>query len=329
MNMQAKVQNLMVGIGLTLALLPSPGRADGLHDWLYLPGDDAKDAKPWSVNIGTRVWMDEWDGNLKQPDVSLVFGSSNSPQQLHSTTHEATAIPFGSLRYGRFVVNGSYYADTDFTFVDNKATYNNLLTGQLGVYALNQAAQAQRSEWDVSLGYMIGSYFQLAVGYKEINFSVNHSESLLIRGVPYVPPYPTAYTDTNQFSGPTIGFYGTVPIAGGFDIYATYAHGFMNYNYSSLITGQPVTSKDDSANYDQGELGIKYNFRIDKNDTSKIPVSEIIISAGYRYQRLSYSYTFKNISGVELAKQPNSFFQNIANASDTTQGFVAGISFGF
>jgi hypothetical protein len=121
------IRFLVRGIGAGALLLPGWGAADW-KDWVTFEGEE----KPWSVNVGTRVWVNEWETNSfdqlstsefltnRAPFFSTSRRSSNENTQSTSTDFESTAIPYLSARYGRIFIAGSYYSQTNFDFNEKR-----------------------------------------------------------------------------------------------------------------------------------------------------------------------------------------------------------------
>jgi hypothetical protein len=89
--------------------------------------------KDFSVTIGTKVWVNEWQldrffgaegfGVLTLPppnnNISLISFSNTSPGSPHTSISEGvepTPIPQLSIKYKRLFVTGSHYSKTNFDF---------------------------------------------------------------------------------------------------------------------------------------------------------------------------------------------------------------------
>lgn len=151
-------------------------------DWLTFDGDE----KPWSVNIGARVWVNELESNsfadtaVLTSSGTVVTTESDRSFQLISEGFEATPIPYASARYGRFHISGSYYAETDFDFQTRTQTREvDVQSGAvLATTDFQNESKGERSEWDISVGYYIFKYLALNVGYKNIDLDFRSSSRI-------------------------------------------------------------------------------------------------------------------------------------------------------
>jgi hypothetical protein len=324
-----KMKMALAGMLVTGLVLPGVSSAD----WLTFEGEE----KPWAVNVGTRVWMNEWESNAKgafslpislvNPDNGTITAGTTASRHFTSKDKEATAIPYISARYGRFFISGSYYSETSFDF----ETYQEKITSGDITSSINQATNAQRSEWDTSIGYFVIKGLALTAGYKEIDMDINAADTEILINGETIPssatgkPLKFAGTNSkNKFSGPTIGISGSVPINdSGLGLYGSYAHGFMDFKFDEYqgADGKITGASDNGADYDVAEFGITYTPNLNSL-SANLPLSSASVFAGYRYQRIRYdinSFDFISNKSNDLIK----------NATDTTQGFVAGVNFAF
>lgn len=331
-------------MGAGTLLLPSLCAAE--WNWLTFEGEQ----KPWSVNVGTRVWLNEWETNTRNANLTTTLVrtdnqgnaiasqlslSNNHNQQLTSEAHEATAIPYLSARYGRFFVGGNYYSETSFQFSPQRDTVNytdltcvnnNCLLNR-GIADVFRNATGERTEWDVSAGYYVLPGLAFTVGYKSIDMDLSTATDFSITNYNGVfgtnsASGHTTFTAQNRFTGPTIGLAASVPIAYGVGLYGSYAHGFISWDYKEQQDGNQTFKASDGGDYDVAEIGLTYTPDL-KSLYAHLPMDSASVFAGYRFQRLQYGVAVKSAAN----DTDNGY--SIENASDTTQGFAAGINLGF
>ena len=168
----------------------------------------------------------------------------------------------------------------------------------------NTTVDGERREWDTTVGWYVHPYVTFLVGYKEINIETAGIIDITFE----FPDFPEQlrlsrfsepFSEKIEISGPTLGIAASVPIAHGFGIYASYAHGFMDVDIRmqnpTLVStrpegggefspGQP-SSLDTDADYDVAELGFSYT----PNMTAllpHLPLSAATVYAGYHYQTI-------------------------------------------
>jgi hypothetical protein len=299
--------------------------------------------KDFSVTIGTKVWVNEWqidrflsqstrvfptlltdvDGDGSPDDIIFsdvsAFSRDTAPDTFISDV-EPTPIPQLSIKYKQFFVTGSYYYRTDFDFPQQTLRLNEVVVledffGSRSEQNITFNAvfntKGERYEWDASVGWYIHPYVALLVGYKEINiktnFTITNSFTTSSGTTPLDPQ--TGFSEIKN-SGPTLGIAGSVPIAHGFGIYASYAHGFMDVDSKDVsVSPQPGESSFDfDADYDVAELGFSYTPNMAAL-LPHMPLSAATIYAGYRYQTIEADIP-----------EPE------GDRKDITQGFVAGLN---
>jgi hypothetical protein len=101
------------------------------------------------VTVGVKDWINEWDSWFRQ-NVFFRTGPIQIAEPINSSTRSAL-IPSLSVKYGDFLVSGSYLA---------RQTYS--LTGS------QDSLSASRSEFDATIGYYILPGLALAAGYKQV-----------------------------------------------------------------------------------------------------------------------------------------------------------------
>jgi hypothetical protein len=165
------------------------------------------------------------------------------------------------------------------------------------------------------VGWYVHPYVAFLVGYKEVNFETSATSTLTseLSSTPGtgIMGGRFSFQDTSsseaEISGPTLGIAGSVPIVGGFGIYASYAHGFMDVDISESFAGFSADF-DADADYDVAELGFSYTPNMDRL-LPHLPLSAATVYAGYRYQTVEIDIPDPNRDG-----------------KDVTQGFAAGLN---
>lgn len=338
----------MVVLGLFLSGGASAEEQRGNTVWDGFSGFLQPDwEKDFSATLGVKVWVNEWTRDsfpnraLVAPDLSplgipntldtISAGfTSQRPQTQTSEDVEPTPIPQLSIRYKWLLLSGSYYPETEFDFrttTDTVAISQNILDLSGNVLATTttqgtffDTTTAERKEWDAGLGILVLPNVAILGGYKEIKQDVRDVFTLDIAtdGVPVVTDLPAGTSSQElEIKGPTIGIAGSVPIAHGFGLYGSYAHGFMDVDITDVFVAANGTSTTDEtdtdADYDVAEVGFTYT-RGTKEFIPSAPLSAATVYAGYRWQHIE----------TDFSDQPNT-----EDRTDTTRGFVAGVNLSF
>jgi hypothetical protein len=285
------------------------------------------------VTIGVKVWVNEWqadrffgnriltpplpitDVGVFQIDVNTI---DTGPDTFISDV-EPVPIPQLGIKYKRLFVTSSYYAKTDFDFPTfrrfGRAEFFNV--PDLGLVERTSEIEitGERLEWDAALGWHIHPYVAFLVGYKEINLETAQTITETDTFFPGTPseftrvlPIATFFNEI-EISGPTLGIAGSVPIARGFGIYASYAHGFMDVDIKDVDVSPEfrTVSFNFDGDYDVAELGFSYTYGT-KGFIPFVPLSAATVYAGYRYQTIETDT------------------ENAGDRKDITQGFAAGLN---
>ena len=130
---------------------------------------------------------------------------------------------------------------------------------------------AERTEWDLNLGYMLTPNIALSIGYKSLSRSYESQASLTVAG--YEDQYLDVAPLDESLSAPILGLSAVLPIKGKLNLYSNFAYGFIN--------------GDADGYYYLGEMGINYVFPL----TQKV-VSAVILNLGYRFQRVDLDYNY-------------------------------------
>jgi hypothetical protein len=258
--------------------------------------------KPQSGNdfigiIGVKSWFNKWD-------LPFVLGEGVSS---YNSETETTLIPALSFRYKNFFVSGSYFPKTDYSFGEHAVDFDfdSPFSTPSNIYLVDSGTgrfvgvsddvasvkipipvsiSAERSEWDINVGYYLYPSLAVTAGYKRIERQVkghlsddftitffNQAGNELVVGVDDL-----AFTEVrqdNKTDGLMLGIASAVPLQGGFAAYGNFAFGWLK------TTGD---GEDFDSKYYLGELGLLYYLRF-----NSVPVLEAAsVSLGYRFQFL-------------------------------------------
>lgn len=302
--------------------------------------------RDFSLTLGVKVWVNEWTRDsfpgrgLRAPDLSplgvpntedIIEAGFSSQRPLTQTSEDVkpTPIPQLSIRYKWLLLSGSYYPETEFEYrtTTDTVTINQQLVDLSGnVLATSPTTQgtffdtttAEREEWDAGFGILVLPNVAILGGYKEINQDVQDVFTLDVveDGVPVpgLTGQPAGMSSQKvEIKGPTIGIAGSVPIAHGFGLYGSYAHGFMDVDITDTFAGGTPIEGEADADYDVAELGFTYTHGT-KEFIPIAPLSAATVYAGYRWQHIE----------TDFSDQPNT-----EDRTDTTRGFVAGVNLTF
>jgi len=268
-------------------------------------GDDNQ----FGLTLGYKGWMNTWslpvpfaDSKPYEQDASVLFKSET----------ELTSMPTLHLRYKNLYLVANHFSETKYTF--GRQRISSLYRAPIGMtldngqlpdssplsikQIVDYIPSAERSEWDVSLGYYVNPYLGVTVGYKQIN-----------RNYDYQVNYPAVETidssgKTNQIigsrtehlysesqgSGTTLGITGNVPVAlnKNLSIYGHFTYGWLNTEVKNTREVGGKSYDEGSISYDNpyysGEVGFAYLLRF-----KDVTLSTYL---GYRFQR----YEFRNFT---------------------------------
>jgi len=248
--------------------------------------------KSWNASVGLKLWRNEW--------TIPGFGSHQAPEY-HSGA-ELVMIPVLSARYKNWMVSGSYFPKTDYSF-NSSGTVNFNQPTFPGVQIDSARVNGERSEFDINVGYYVLPSLIVTLGYKNIDrdFAITHTLST----------GDTTSSRANQdTSGFTLGLAAVAPLSDKIGLYGSFAYGLdMETEWG--------TGFEYDNDYYLGELGLLYGKKLDG-----VPVLESASAyVGYRFQALiehyQTSHPFTNSSSVGT------------NTADYTQGFVIGVNLSF
>jgi hypothetical protein len=298
---------------------------DGFSGWLS--PDWSRD---FSATLGVKVWINEWSrdsfisqnalaldlNDAGQPIVVDVSISDTAPDSQESEI-EPVPIPQLSARYKWLFFTGSYYSKTEFDFEPTLGLTRLVAPdGSLGetIRSVRIDTSGERYEWDASGGIYVHPYVALLGGYKKVRQTID--QTVTTTDILQTFAVGTSF-DNIDIEGPTIGIATSVPIGGGFGVYATYAHGFMDAEIRSVVTSPCCSDDGDQdlefdADYDVAEAGFSYTHGMDRL-MPHLPLSAATVYAGYRYQAISTDFEE----------------QGFQDRSDVTRGFAVGVNLTF
>lgn len=316
--------------------------------------------KDFSVTIGTKVWLNEWQldrffradafGTLffPPPNNNLVFSFNTNtrdtaPDTLISEDVEPTPIPQLAVKYKRLFVTGSYYFKTNFDFPNfqqrtagllrlfdiTDPTLTPILSSE-ATSTTNITVDGERREWDTAVGWYVHPYVAFLVGYKEINIETSGivDATFDITTIPPIPPlnFSESFSEEIEISGPTLGIAASVPIVHGFGIYASYAHGFMDVD----IMGQNPMFGGISAVGGEALPGQPFSSDTDADyDVAELGFSYTPnMAALLPHLPLSAAtvYAGYRYQTIETDIGASANFRDRGDRRDITQGFVAGLN---
>lgn len=264
----------------------------------------------FGASVGYKAWFNRWTAFSGTVSSGVGHGSSITL----TGSYELASIPVLSLRYKNFFVSGSYFPETTYSFPfttvslplfnpdGTRATSGgNAITAPFDVNA-----SASREEYDVSVGYYLNQFLAVTAGYKNIRqftdatlFRLNAITGARASGAIIEDHF------NNKITGPMVGLVGSVPIGNRFGLYGNFAYGFLSTDFFS--GGVEEGTRDTP--YYLAEGGVSYAFATP--DTMKY-LKALTAYVGYRNQ----TFYRKDVA-------------NGQDATDTTQGFVAGLNLSF
>jgi len=298
--------------------------------------------RDFSASVGVKTWFNQWDSPNYSPQTK-----KGEPESVVSYLSDSkfTSIPVLSLRYKNFFVSGSYFSKTDYNFgsqLIEKPLYISPTKGKGGRFdgdtaffyegetvsgvvtvkpevqlkiPVKVSPEANRSEWDINMGYFIHPSLAVSIGYKKVK---RHFKSVIqVPDVSYrlynpdtekfgeptlLFKGPETITDDKETKGFTLGIASVVPLQGRFGLYGNFAFGWLE-------TTSNIGSYD--SNYYLGEMGFLYSHKLE----SITALHAASIHLGYRFQAIDDNLPVKN--------------SEIRGAVDSTEGFVLGVNLSF
>lgn len=283
--------------------------------------------KDFKVSIGTKVWINKWEGFHKSPGTDLesfqldneqggkdtysITSDIDNSEIKTSADEQVTPIPTLNMRYKQFFASGSYYPETEFTFApitestswrNSSSTNKNneqidVLDAAKGSGNVTTYANAKRTEWDINVGYSLTPNIALLAGYKSVRQVFN--QSYIYDNDLADKRNGNAEEEIYDIGGPLLGIALSAPLTHGFGAYFNYMHGFLDGSY---------LNKTYNVDYDLMEGGLAYTFNGEMIPAG-VPMSSATLFAGYRAQMMDIS--------------------DFKGATDITQGFTTGVNLSF
>jgi hypothetical protein len=264
---------------LLLALLAAAGPSAAAEQSTPL-------GKDVTLAIGMKFWFNTWQS------ANGSFGPQQGTNvQAYVSDSNMAVIPSISLKIKDFFISTSYLGAPEYTF----PTYSDTILITSGptttAYTLNHKTTAKRTESDTNIGWYVSPNLALTVGYKIVTQEITDKRT------------GTGLTSRTQvdkptYSGPTIGFIGSVPVGEGFGLFGNLALGKLDMKYEGGTTTY-------DADYVSTEIGIGYKKK-------SLPLS---FTVGYRFQSIEQKLPSYQIGGPGTPVSP-----------DVTKGFTFGIN---
>jgi hypothetical protein len=265
-NMKPLVTKAFVSIGLVMALVSGPGRAQSSAD----PGSGLFSFGDFNFSIGEKAWFASWDTRLI--DARVVIPSAGATPVIQSSSISRVdehVIPITNLgvKYSNFSLATAIYPTTRFS------------SGEANTGSIS------RSEYDVTLGYAITPSLTAALVYKGGKVSQTTTDQATRL---------TGLSGDAKLRGVLLGLFGSAPIAEGWRLYGTAAFG-PGHADARLQTGQ-VPNR---FTYSIGEVGMTYVIPNQR-------IGAITLNAGYRIQVIrlkDFNLPTYSLSRVELSSE--------------------------
>ncbi|MCK5718022.1 MAG: hypothetical protein KAH77_11080 [Thiomargarita sp.] len=277
----------------------------------------AKSPSNFSMNLGLKMWMNEW---------TLPWDGEGQTSEYHSDNSEMVTIPTFRARYKKVSISASYFPKTEYSFnassnvllnhsngskwttqdtgdmLRSKETHNTYNTDSL-VSNTSQTVegssagtlQLERSEFDINIGYYVLPSLIVTLGYKQIDRNLLQTDLYIDSQGDYA----------QKTSGWTIGISGGAPLSGKLGMYGNFSYGI---NMETEWATDSLSTYD--TDYYSGEFGLSYGHKFD----SMPVVNAIAMYLGYRVQSLIEDY---------------SIHDNGTKRSDYTHGLILGINLVF
>ncbi|MDQ3776233.1 MAG: hypothetical protein M3461_18690 [Pseudomonadota bacterium] len=198
------------------------------------------------------------------PQFELIIASDSAPDAQESD-REPVPIPQLSVRYQWLIVTGSYYSKTGFDFGTSEAIVRRISFVEVTEETLSRTefeTSGERYEWDASAGIYVHPYVAILGGYKKVRQEFDTTTTVTDSpGTAASRTFSFRTFDDIDIEGPTIGIAASVPIGGGFGMYGSYAHGFMDTKIRTVFEEGDFpseTSPDFDTTYNVAEVGFSY-----------------------------------------------------------------------
>lgn len=327
--------------------VPAKKEADSIESLFEMDIFQSHFNKNCLLIFGLKGWADTWSLPIPLPNLGVAYIQDTAV--VFKSATEFTAMPTLTFRYKNFYLSANRFFKTDYTFGTQKidSLYAEFRgkdsvvagftdeTGETQYFGTDAGGNsplaikipiditpvADRSEWDLTLGYYLNEYLALTVGYKKIQRNYKYhlhfpslnlyqsavdTEGNLTTVNPNYSwgPFIGDVASDSTGSGITIGILGAVPVRGKLSLYGSLTYGWLDTEIGSNPTGAlplfvtntivPERFKEYDTPYYSGEVGFSCYL-------------------GYRFQR----YEFEDVT------------TSGQTARDGTDGFIASFSAAF
>ena len=243
-----------------------------------------------SVSVAARMFVNRISG--------VGYGSTGVPglnpnyANISSST-EVSFLPSIALRYGRFVMTGSFQPTTQ---------YESPVAESPGV-----TGRPERREWDVSVGYAVMPSLVVSAGWKEASVKTS-----LVASVP-VPQNVLPL----KIAGPFVGVAASTPLGADWSLYGNLAYGRPD----TKVNGSTIGS---STEYISTEFGLQYSLRGLGQSFERA-----VLILGYRMQSFWTKNAAVSVLGVNPATGAVGFQNGTLSSRSTIDGVTIGVAFAF
>jgi hypothetical protein len=177
--------------------------------------------------VGVKAWENQWTSWY--PALAGNGTTRIKVVETVSSDYHFALIPQASVRYGDWLLSGSYFTSTNYSL-------NGIIDPETGFPG---SLSATRKEWDAAAGYYVLPGVAFTLGYKQIEQE-------------YGP-------ETFKWEAPTIGVSGSAALRSPLALYGTFIIGFPRMHASVV---DDAGNNSYSANYLLGEFGASYSIAV-------------------------------------------------------------------
>lgn len=236
--------------------------------WSAQTGAAESEAPVFTVSM--RGWVANWSSwyVAKGDEVCGIIGSPECaapdvPLSIGSDSRNTLLIPSLSMRWGRWLLSGSYASGPRFNF----SSY-----GRFG--------STKREEADVTVGYYVFPSAAVTLGYKAMDTELD--------GL------------TARYAGPTVGFSGSAPLNDRVSVYGNAAFGLPGM-FRAKLEGVDIDASNRNRydmDYNVVEFGLAFPVSWELGGSLK----SLVVSVGYRHQVASIkNYQLSSTAGPTFA----------------------------
>jgi hypothetical protein len=260
------------------------------------PGASFAQMPQWedtSVTIGLKTWVTNWNTWFSQTSTNGVPGVVPPTLVISNDVFNRKAESEVTFIPQLTLRNGPWLLSGSALA---KKDFTFFLNNRGGLQELNEVT-FERKEYDVNVGYAIAPGVAVTLGYKDLRYE----------GGSY----------KYNAKGPTIGISGSAPLAMGASMYGSIGYGRPKIN-------EDAGTEKKRGSYLLTEIGLAYPLG-QLNEGLKTTV----VTAGYRYQRLSSGNVTSESFSVVNGQVGTSLGERAVELVDVTEGFTLGVSFTF